>query len=246
MTLKPGSCPPSPGLAPWATLISISRQLFRYSAVTPKRPEAICLIAEDGVVAVGARLVARRDPRRPRRCRSLRADAVHGDGQRLVRLGRQRAERDAGRDQALADLGDAFDLVDRAPAATVAAEVQQVAQADRRQLAHAFGVAAVELRSCRWRPRSAACGSASPSKACASPPRRAAVEAADRQRDDIGVPGAGVHAPAPWLRCRRGRCRRCATSCRGRIRPPGRATGRPPRSCSRRDRTRSRGCPSST
>ena len=45
VTLKPGSWPPSPGLAPWATLISISRQLFRYSAVTPKRPEAICLIA---------------------------------------------------------------------------------------------------------------------------------------------------------------------------------------------------------
>ena len=46
VTLKPGSCPPSPGLAPWATLISISRQAFRYSAVTPNRPEAICLMAE--------------------------------------------------------------------------------------------------------------------------------------------------------------------------------------------------------
>ena len=45
-TLKPGSCPPSPGLAPWATLISISRHWFRYSAVTPNRPEATCLIAE--------------------------------------------------------------------------------------------------------------------------------------------------------------------------------------------------------
>ena len=45
VTLKPGSWPPSPGLAPWAILISISRQLFRYSAVTPKRPEAICLMA---------------------------------------------------------------------------------------------------------------------------------------------------------------------------------------------------------
>ena len=46
VTLKPGNCPPSPGLAPWAILISISRQLFRYSAVTPNRPELICLIAE--------------------------------------------------------------------------------------------------------------------------------------------------------------------------------------------------------
>ena len=46
VTLNPGNCPPSPGLAPWATLISISRQLFRYSAVTPNRPDAICLMAE--------------------------------------------------------------------------------------------------------------------------------------------------------------------------------------------------------
>ena len=48
-TLAPGSCPPSPGLAPCATLISISLQLFRYSAVTPKRPDAICLIALEGL-----------------------------------------------------------------------------------------------------------------------------------------------------------------------------------------------------
>ena len=46
VTLKPGSWPPSPGLAPWAILISSSRQLFRYSAVTPKRPEATCLTGE--------------------------------------------------------------------------------------------------------------------------------------------------------------------------------------------------------
>src|ERR671910_498718 len=37
LTLRPGSWPPSPGLAPWATLISSSRQLLRYSAVTPNR-----------------------------------------------------------------------------------------------------------------------------------------------------------------------------------------------------------------
>ena len=36
VTLKPGSWPPSPGLAPWAILISSSRQRFSYSAVTPK------------------------------------------------------------------------------------------------------------------------------------------------------------------------------------------------------------------
>lgn len=44
-TLKPGSCPPSPGLAPWAIFICISSAFTRYSAVTPKRPEATCLMA---------------------------------------------------------------------------------------------------------------------------------------------------------------------------------------------------------
>ena len=43
-TLCPGSCPPSPGLAPWAILISSSVALARYSAVTPNRPDATCLI----------------------------------------------------------------------------------------------------------------------------------------------------------------------------------------------------------
>ncbi|MNC89820.1 hypothetical protein D3C83_58180 [compost metagenome] len=43
-TLRPGSCPPSPGFAPWAILICSISALARYSAVTPKRPEATCLI----------------------------------------------------------------------------------------------------------------------------------------------------------------------------------------------------------
>ena len=46
MTLKPGNCPPSPGFAPCATLISISSQLLIYSAVTPNLAEAICLTLE--------------------------------------------------------------------------------------------------------------------------------------------------------------------------------------------------------
>ncbi len=46
-TLKPGNCPPSPGLAPWATLICISSALTRYSVVTPKRPLATCLVLLD-------------------------------------------------------------------------------------------------------------------------------------------------------------------------------------------------------
>ena len=44
-TLWPGSWPPSPGLAPWAILIWMSSALTRYSLVTPKRPDATCLIA---------------------------------------------------------------------------------------------------------------------------------------------------------------------------------------------------------
>src|SRR5476649_419331 len=45
-TLWPGNCPPSPGLAPCAVLICIMSELTRYSVVTPKRPEATCLMAE--------------------------------------------------------------------------------------------------------------------------------------------------------------------------------------------------------
>src|SRR5438270_468261 len=45
-TLCPGSWPPSPGFAPWAILICIMSELTRYSVVTPKRPDATCLIAE--------------------------------------------------------------------------------------------------------------------------------------------------------------------------------------------------------
>src|SRR5437764_12005233 len=45
-TLWPGSCPPSPGLAPCAILICIMSELTRDSVVTPNRPEATCLIAE--------------------------------------------------------------------------------------------------------------------------------------------------------------------------------------------------------
>ena len=45
-TLPPGRCPPSPGFAPCAILIWISSALIRYSLVTPKRPEATCLIFE--------------------------------------------------------------------------------------------------------------------------------------------------------------------------------------------------------
>src|SRR3954453_10276790 len=43
-TFGPGNCPPSPGFAPCAILIWMSSEFVRYSAVTPNRPEATCLI----------------------------------------------------------------------------------------------------------------------------------------------------------------------------------------------------------
>ena len=46
LTLPPGSWPPSPGLAPCAILICSWSAETRYSVVTPKRPEATCLIFE--------------------------------------------------------------------------------------------------------------------------------------------------------------------------------------------------------
>ncbi len=82
----PGSWPPSPGLAPWAILICRSSAFVRYSDVTPKRPDATCLIGRAAarvVEAVGV-LAALAGVR-------LAAEAVHGDGQRLVGLGRDRA-----------------------------------------------------------------------------------------------------------------------------------------------------------
>ena len=42
----PGSWPPSPGFAPWASLIWISSAETRYWLVTPNRAEATCLILE--------------------------------------------------------------------------------------------------------------------------------------------------------------------------------------------------------
>ena len=45
-TLNPMSCPPSPGFAPWATLICSSSASTRYWAVTPNLPEATCFTAD--------------------------------------------------------------------------------------------------------------------------------------------------------------------------------------------------------
>ncbi len=53
-----------------------------------------------------------------------------------MRFGRERAQRHAWRHEALADLGDRLDLVDRHGLARIA-EFEQVAQIDRRHVAHA-------------------------------------------------------------------------------------------------------------
>ena len=58
VTFSPGSSPPSPGLAPWAILISSCSAAARYAGVTPKRPEATCLMRE-------AATSPTRRPRRP-------------------------------------------------------------------------------------------------------------------------------------------------------------------------------------
>mmetsp|Transcript_3707 Transcript_3707/g.6502 ORF Transcript_3707/g.6502 Transcript_3707/m.6502 type:complete len:257 (+) Transcript_3707:858-1628(+) len=58
-TFLPGSSPPSPGLAPCAILIWISSEFARYSEVTPKRPEATCLIALRFLSPLGPRYVKR-------------------------------------------------------------------------------------------------------------------------------------------------------------------------------------------
>ena len=50
VTLEPGNCPPSPGLAPWATFICISSAERRYAGVTPNLPEATCFILEFNIV----------------------------------------------------------------------------------------------------------------------------------------------------------------------------------------------------
>ncbi len=67
----------------------------------------------------------------------LRANPVHRDVQRLVRLGAERAQRHARRHEALADRGDRFDLFQR-HLRPQRLDVQKIAQMDRRVCPH-FG-----------------------------------------------------------------------------------------------------------
>ena len=147
-TLRPGSWPPSPGLAPCAILICSISALARYSAVTPKRPEATCLIFDLSESPSSQRDVdldaALAEPRLQRFARldrrvaaavlaalagvRLAADAVHRDRERGVRLGRDRAERHRAGGEALDDLGGGLDLLDRHRLAAVEAELEQAAE----------------------------------------------------------------------------------------------------------------------
>ena len=144
----PGSWPPSPGFAPCAILIWICSALARYSAVTPKRPEATCLILDfSESPSLSAMSLSMRSCAEPRRQRlagldrrvavavfaalagvRLAADAVHRDGERGVRLGRDRAQRHGAGGEALDDFRGRLDFLDRHRRAPVEAELEQAAQ----------------------------------------------------------------------------------------------------------------------
>src|SRR5215813_10289953 len=124
-TLRPGSWPPSPGLAPCAILICSISAEARYSAVTPKRPEATCLILDlsESPSFSSMSRTTRSEPRRDISVSpafvgafasiAFAADAVHRDGERGVRLGRDRAERHGAGGEALDDVGGRLDFLER-------------------------------------------------------------------------------------------------------------------------------------
>ena len=166
----------------------------------------------------------------------LGADAVHGDVEGAMRLGRQRAQRHAGGHEALADLGDRFDLVDGDRGGR-RLEGQQVADGDGRALLHGLGIALEGLVGFRGHGRLQQMDEAGlPGMGLA--PAAEAVEAADGQRGVILAPGAPMQLEHPALDARQADARDAATACRGNIPPPWCATGPPPRRSSRRDRRR--------
>src|ERR1700709_2475631 len=113
-TFGPGSCPPSPGFAPCAILIWMSSALTRYSLVTPNRPLATCLIAERRRSPFGSG-VNRSGAPPPSPGFGVAAQRVHGDRQRLVGLLRDRAVAHRAGGEALDDLADRLDLLQRKP-----------------------------------------------------------------------------------------------------------------------------------
>ena len=127
VTLWPGSWPPSPGLAPWAILISSSSAWARYSAVTPKRALATCLIllfSSEGApfdrrvdVGVFAALA----------CVRTRAEQIHGVRNGLVRLRRKRAKRHGAGDKGAGNVARLFHMIE-GKFRTGGANLKQIAQ----------------------------------------------------------------------------------------------------------------------
>ena len=122
---------------------------------------------------------------------AARANAVHRDGERLMRLGRERAQRDARRQQPLADFGDALHLLQRDGLEALGAEIQQVAQRHRRAAAHTLRIALEHLIAVgghgllqRVDQRAV--------KGMRLAPAAQLVQATHRQRHRISIPGAAM------------------------------------------------------
>src|SRR6266436_5335257 len=114
-TLWPGNWPPSPGLAPCAILICRSSALTRYSAETARRH---LLDGRAHGIAVGQRLEAIGLLTALASVR-LAADAVHGDGERGVRLAADRAVGHGARRETLDDIDRRLDFIERHSGAAV-------------------------------------------------------------------------------------------------------------------------------
>ena len=138
MTLCAGIWPPSPGFDPWAILIWSSSANAAYSAVTPKRPDATCLIFELRSSRYRVRVLpALPGVRAP-------AEAVERDRDRLVRLRGERAVRHRAAREPAHDRLHRLDLVERQRLGR-GDELEKVARLDRRPLVDERGEALVEV-----------------------------------------------------------------------------------------------------
>ena len=101
--------------------------MTRYSLVTPNRPEATCLIALRLLSPLGSGL-NRAGVLAPFAGVDLAAEPVHGDGQGLVRLGRDRAVAHRAGGEPLDDRLDRLDLLDRHRLRLVELEREEAAE----------------------------------------------------------------------------------------------------------------------
>ena len=182
------------------------------------------------------------------------AEPVERDGDRLVRLGRERAVRHGAAGEAAHDRLGRLDLVERhGLAARAAARAGRAARSASRPLTSA-GEALVELGAlARGRRRAAR---APPRRSPAAPRRPpGSSRAARRPCGTCRSPGSRARGArrrtrpggrAPRARAGRGRCRRPRTACRRETGGRAGGRGRPPRTGARRDSSRRPRCPSST